>query len=170
MARGTLNVRLPPEFFVRDATVVAPDLLHKLLVVGGVSARIVEVEAYTGDDPASHSFRGPTPRCRTMFGPLGRLYVYLIYGIHHCVNVVTGREGDGQAVLIRAALLAGVPFGRTNGPGKLARSLGIDRRHDGLDAVVLDDGCAPPAEPLVTPRVGISRAVELPRRWVSPLR
>ncbi|MFN8022261.1 MAG: DNA-3-methyladenine glycosylase [Acidimicrobiales bacterium] len=163
--------RLGASFFARDATVVAPELLHKLLRVAGpdgpVDARICEVEAYTQDDPASHSFRGPTPRNAVMFGPPGRLYVYFVYGMHHCVNVVTGREGDGQAVLIRAVVIDGVPPRRTDGPGKLTKVLGLDRTHDGVAANVLDDGSPlPPAVP--GPRIGITRAVDWPRRWRAP--
>lgn len=163
--------RLPTAFFVRDATEVAPELLHKVLRVrgaqGAIDARITEVEAYTQDDPASHSFRGLTQRNATMFGPPGRLYVYFIYGMHHCVNLVTGREGDGQAVLVRAVVVPGVPVRRTDGPGKLTRLLGIDRDHDGVEAVVLDDG-APVPEAEITPRIGITRAVDWPRRWRAP--
>ena len=120
--------RLPVSFFARDATVVAPELLHKLLRVGSgagvIDARIVEVEAYTRDDPASHSWRGETARNAVMFGPPGRLYVYFVYGMHHCVNIVTGARGDGQAVLVRAAVIDGVDPRRSNGPGKLTVALG----------------------------------------------
>ena len=163
--------RLGLSFFARDATEVAPELVHKLLRVdapgGPVEARICEVEAYTQDDPASHSWRGPTARNAAMFGPPGRLYVYFVYGMHHCVNVVTGRDGDGQAVLIRAVVVDGVPPRRTDGPGKLTKVLGIDRAFDGRDAVVLDDGApVPTVEP--GPRVGITRAVDWPRRWRAP--
>lgn len=163
--------RLSRSFFARDATVVAPELLHKVLRISGVhgmvDARITEVEAYTQDDPASHSFRGRTPRNAVMFGPPGRFYVYFVYGMHHCVNLVTGRDGDGQAVLVRSVVVDGVPPKRTDGPGKLTRMLGIDRSHDGQEAVVLDDG-APVPDAVVTPRIGISRAVDWPRRWLAP--
>jgi len=98
---------LEPAFYNRDTLAVAPDLLGTLIVRRVADdvriARIVETEAYLPDDPASHSFRGPTPRSRVMFGPPGHAYVYLIYGIHHCLNAVTENEGTGGAVLIRAA-------------------------------------------------------------------
>ena len=158
--------RLPTTFAERDALIVAPELLNKVLVVGGRTARIVEVEAYTADDPASHSFRGRTARNASMFGPAGRWYVYLIYGMHHCLNLVTGVEGDGQAVLIRSVLIDSVHPDRTRGPGRLCRELGIDRSLDGAEAFVAHDGVAPPATPIVTPRIGISRAIDLPRRWL----
>ncbi|MBI4882876.1 MAG: DNA-3-methyladenine glycosylase [Actinobacteria bacterium] len=159
-------MRLPVSFAERDATVVAPDLLNKLLTVRGITARIAEVEAYTADDPASHSFRGPTARNAVMFGPAGRWYVYLIYGMHHCLNLVTGFEGDGQAVLVRAVAIDGVPTSRTTGPGRLTRELGIDRTFNGAAAQLYDDGIAPPSTPLVTARIGITKAADWPRRWL----
>lgn len=158
--------RLPASFFARDATVVAPELLHAVLVVHGVQARITEVEAYTQDDSASHSFRGATRRNAAMFGPPGRLYVYLIYGMHHCLNVVTGAVGDGQAVLIRGAVVDGVDPRLTNGPGKLARALGVDLSANGTPADVRSDGTRPGAVE-VTPRIGITKATDLHRRWVA---
>lgn len=158
--------RLPASFFHRDATEVAPDLLNKVLLVGVHEARIVEVEAYTADDPASHSHRGRTRRNAVMFGPPGLLYVYFVYGMHHCVNLVTGAEGDGQAVLIRAVVVEGVDRSLTTGPGRLTRVLGIDLSMNGIEAHVFDDGTPPPADPLVTPRIGITRAAALPRRWL----
>jgi DNA-3-methyladenine glycosylase len=135
-----------------------------VLRVGGHDATITEVEAYTRDDPASHAFRGPTPRNEVMFGPAGVLYVYLVYGMHHCVNIVTGAVGDGQAVLIRAALVDGIDARRTTGPGRFCRELGIDRTFTGLPAIVHRG--TPPVTVAVTPRIGISRAVDWPRRWV----
>ena len=152
-------------WFGRPADVVAPDLLNKVLSVesdaGIASGRIIETEAYLPDDPASHAFNGPTDRNRVMFGPAGHLYVYLSYGIHHCANVVTGADGSGQAVLIRAVTpIDGVELIRerrgrpdrelSDGPGKLCAALGIDLGHDGIDLVaglgisIADDGDGPP--------------------------
>lgn len=180
--------RLPRSFFARDALVVAPDLLHKVFVVGGCSGRIIEVEAYVQDDPASHSHRGRTPRNAAMFGPPGHLYVYFTYGMHHCANVVTGVEGDGQAVLIRAIIPLtgevemaqrrppGTPHHRlANGPGKLCQAFGLDLSHDGADLCrrsspvwIGDDGAPPPKHPVVTGRIGIRVGVEHPWRWLAP--
>ncbi len=162
-------LELPPSFVARDATVVAPALLGKLIQIGssGALVRVTEVEAYTADDPASHSFRGRTSRNATMFGPAGRLYVYFIYGVHHCANVVTGDETDGQAVLIRSVVVPDVDPKLTNGPGKLSKVLGIDLSDDGAPIRVFDDGAASPEPPLVTPRIGITQAADLPRRWVQ---
>lgn len=161
-------LRLPPSFVDADATTVAPLLLQKVAVVRGTTFRITEVEAYLQDDPASHSFRGRTSRNASMFGPPGHWYVYLIYGMHHCLNLVTGREGDGQAVLIRSGVVEGIDLRRTTGPGRLCRELGVDRSLDGEIAELYDDGVPPPSAPLVTPRVGITKAVDLPRRWLVP--
>jgi DNA-3-methyladenine glycosylase len=171
---------LEPGWFERDAVVVAPLLLNKVIEVGDLRARIVETEAYTSDDAASHSFRGQTPRNAVMFGPPGRWYVYFTYGMHHCVNVVTGPPGDGQAVLIRAATpLTGIDVMRErrpgrpdrellNGPAKLAQAFGMDLAFNGLPATLVDDHVSPPAVPTITPRIGIWKAADLPRRWLVP--
>ncbi len=155
-------------FFERDSPEVAPELLGKLVVVGSRIGRITEVEAYTQDDPASHSYRGRTRRNEVMFGPPGHLYVYFVYGMHYCANVVTGHADDGQAVLIRAVTCDGVDPRTTNGPAKLCRHLGIDMSLNGALANIFDDGTPPPSEPSVTPRVGITRAADWPRRWRVP--
>ncbi len=185
-----MSVELTQPWFRRDAPVVARDLLGKVLVVerGGTraSGRIVETEAYTADDPASHSFRGRTARNEVMFGPAGHLYVYLSYGVHCCANVVTGAEDDGQAVLIRALEpLDGVEqmFERrgrhplADGPGKLCQALGITLDDTGTDVTapsstisMLDDGTPPPADPIIGPRVGITKAVDVLWRFRSSRR
>ena len=144
------------------------------------SGRIIETEAYVSHDPASHSFRGRTARNAVMFGPGGQLYVYLSYGIHCCANVVTGIEGDGQAVLLRSIEpLDGIeemlrrrrrsPL--ANGPGKLCQALGIGLDDNGAGLCgpgpirLLDDGTQPPFEPIVGPRVGITKSVDTPWRF-----
>jgi len=181
--------RLERAFYRRPAVDVAPELLNKVLWAGPRAGRIVEVEAYMGShDPASHAFRGPTPRNRVMFGPPGHLYVYFSYGVHWCANVVCGEEGEASAVLLRALaptegieamfaarLAARRPRDLCSGPGKLTQALGIGRDHDGADLVsgdrgvdVRDDGTAPPAAPVVARRVGISVAVDRPWRWYVP--
>ncbi len=170
----------------QHATTVAPRLLGSVLHGPLGSGRIVEIEAYGGaEDPASHAAKGLTPRTTPMFGPAGVLYVYLIYGMYHCANVVTGPEGDGQAVLIRALEpigdIARMQAQRTkarrdvdltNGPGKLCQALGIDRGHDGLD--LLDASSAVRlelCEPLSlaalvrSTRIGLSVGRETPWRW-----
>jgi DNA-3-methyladenine glycosylase len=177
---------LDRSFYARDALVVAPELLHKVFVAGPCAGRIVEVEAYRADDAASHSFRGPTARNAVMFGPAGRLYVYFTYGMHYCANVVTGDDGNGQAVLLRAVVpLAGLDLMRqrrqgrralADGPGKLCQAFGLDLADSGTDlcaggpVTICDDGTAPPDKPVTTSRVGIRRAVELPWRFVAPNR
>jgi DNA-3-methyladenine glycosylase len=173
--------RLDETFFARNATVVAPQLLNKVFVADGCSGRIVEVEAYTSDDPASHCYRGRTPRNAVMFGPPGRLYVYFSYGMHHCVNIVTGDDGDGQAVLLRAVEpIDGVDVMRSrrgavphrslaDGPGKLTQALGLDLTDNGRAAEVYDDGVAPPTHPRIGPRVGITQAADWPRRFRLPV-
>ena len=157
--------RVPQRFFERHSTEVAPDLLNKLFIVDGTAGRIVEVEAYSSDDPAAHTYRGRTKRNEVMYGPAGHLYVYFVYGMHYCVNVVTGSENDGQAVLIRAVIIDGVAPRLTNGPAKLCKYLDIDMTSNGARANIGDDGVHPPVEPIIGPRIGISKAADWPRRW-----
>jgi DNA-3-methyladenine glycosylase len=140
----------------------------------------VEVEAYGPDDPASHAFRGPTPRNRVMFGPPGHLYVYFTYGMHFCANVVTGRDGEGSAVLLRAGEpidgLEAMASRRgthdvlrlCSGPARLAQALGITRSEDGLDLVASSPVSLRRGDPVAaagverTARVGIRVGTE---RW-----
>jgi DNA-3-methyladenine glycosylase len=164
-----------------DAPCVAPLLLNKLLVHGECVGRIVEVEAYRDDDPASHSHRGQTPRNAAMFGPPGHLYVYFTYGMHYCANVVTGPVGAGAAVLLRAVTpIAGIELMRSrrggrrdlaDGPAKLCQAFAIGLEHNQMDLCrpdaigLYDDGVAPPTHPVIGPRVGISKAVHVPWRF-----
>src|ERR1035437_4839232 len=137
--------KLPRSFYDRDTIAVAKELLGKYLVHGGRVGRIVEVEAYLGPhDLAAHSARGLTERTKTMFGPPGHAYVYLIYGMHHCMNVVTEREGNGAAVLLRAVEPVKNLAAKTNGPGLLCRALEIDRRLNGQDLLSDDFFIAEP--------------------------
>ena len=181
---------LPRAFYARHPTEVAPELLNKLLVRDdGRAARIVEVEAYAGsEDPAAHSYRGMTARNATMFGEAGHLYVYFTYGMHWGSNAVCGEVGEGMGVLLRAAEpLAGVDLMRSvrpaakrdyelaSGPGRLSQAFGITRDLDGADLVAADrgiviasDGTPAPREPVVGPRIGITKAVDLPWRWHVP--
>jgi DNA-3-methyladenine glycosylase len=167
-------------FFGRSVHEVAPDLIGATLLVDGVGGIIVELEAYHHTEPAAHSFRGPTPRNRVMFGPPGFAYVYRSYGIHWCINFVCELEGSASAVLIRALEpthgIAAMRRRRKSsderalcsGPGKLTQALGITHAHNGLP---LD---APPIALLARPerpeivagiRIGITKAVELPWRY-----
>lgn len=130
--------KLPRAFFDRNTALVARELLGRWIVrrVDGTCrvGRIVETEAYLGPhDLASHSSKGCTPRNRSMFGPPGHAYVYLIYGMHHCLNVVTEPEGHGAAVLLRALEPVLDLSGNTRGPGLLCRALSVDRSLDGMD-------------------------------------
>lgn len=166
--------KLPRRFYDRDTALVAQELLGTLLVhvVDGVErvGRIVETEAYLGPhDRAAHSARGFTPRTAVMFGPPGHAYVYLIYGMHHCLNVVTEAEGHASAVLIRALEPVANLVGRTAGPGLLCRAMGIDRRLNGHDLGSDDLYIAPrgrgPALAVVRrPRIGVDYAGTWARR------
>jgi DNA-3-methyladenine glycosylase len=153
---------------------VAPRLLGASLRHGAISVRITEVEAYDGpNDPGSHAANGRTARTDVMFGPPGYLYVYLIYGMHHCMNVVCGPEGQPSAVLLRAGVIEGEPSDLARGPGRLCKALGIDRSFTGTDLVAgrvtLELG--PPVDPTLIatgPRVGLRLAADRPwRYWIE---
>ncbi|MFC6151990.1 MULTISPECIES: DNA-3-methyladenine glycosylase [Mumia] len=161
-------------------------LLGATLTHDGVSVRITEVEAYGGvGDPASHAARGPTPRSAIMFGPPDVLYVYLSYGMHHCANVVVGKDGDASAVLLRAGeVVAGIELARirrgtdvpdvrlARGPANLTRALGLALAHNGAalagPEVVLRRPAGPAAAVSCGPRVGVSQAADVPWRfWLT---
>jgi DNA-3-methyladenine glycosylase len=173
---------LGSEFFARSVHEIAPELIGVTLLVDGVGGRIVEVEAYDHEEPASHGFRGRTERNAAMFGPPGHAYVYRSYGIHWCLNLVCEEEGVANAVLVRALEPThGLDVMRTrrglederllcSGPGRLCQALAVTREHDGL---ALD---RPPFELLARessvevvtgPRIGITRAAELSWRYAE---
>jgi len=175
-----MSVPLHPSFFARGVHTVAPDLIGATLLFADIGGIIVEVEAYHHTDPAAHSFRGRTERNAVMFGPPGFAYVYRSYGIHWCLNFVCEHEGSASAVLIRAlAPSQGIATMRRrrgladerllcSGPGRLCEALAITGAHNGL---ALD---RPPFRLLARdseveiangPRIGITKAVELPWRY-----
>ena len=190
MKAGALRP-LPRSFLARPAPVVARELLGRLLVSRTqdltLVARIIECEAYQEDDPASHSFRGRTARTEVMFGPPGHLYVYFTYGMHFCMNVVTGRVGEGSAVLLRAAEpldgqdrmakargLASPydPRLLCSGPARLTQAFGVTREVNGIDllgggtSLALAAGApVPDADVGVSGRVGITVGLERPWRF-----
>jgi DNA-3-methyladenine glycosylase len=190
--------KLKREFYTRPLITVAKELLGKILVKTNLAGKIVEVEAYDGSiDQAAHTFIGRTKRNEIMFGQGGYLYVYFTYGVHFCSNVVTGNEGQGTAVLIRALEpVFGIEemiinrFGRdlknekeklnlTNGPGKICQAFKINRDHWGADLTgneifIIDQPIVENKNIIVTKRIGISKSVDLPWRfyikdnpWVS---
>ncbi len=166
--------KLPRSFYDRDTIVVAKELLGKLLVhrLRGVKhlGKIVEVEAYLGPhDLAAHSAKGLTKRTQVMFGPPGHAYVYLIYGVYHCMNVVTEREGHASAVLLRAIEPVKNLAGRTQGPGLLCRAMEIDRQLNARDLLSDDFFIAAPEEPesftiIKRPRIGVDYAKHWAKR------
>ncbi len=179
------TLALEINYFERPATELARALLGAVLIHRDTAGQIVETEAYLGlDDLAAHASRGRTERTRVLFGPAGRAYVYFIYGMHECLNVVAGKEGDPDCVLIRALEpLSGIPAmferrrwkgplcGLTNGPGKLTQALAITRDQYGMR---LDRGQLtvrawrekPDFAVAVTPRIGITKCADWPLRFV----
>jgi DNA-3-methyladenine glycosylase len=165
--------KLPRSFYDRDTIVVARELLGKYLVHAsdGIErvARLVEVEAYLGvHDLAAHSSKGLTPRTKVMFGPPGHAYVYFIYGMYYCMNIVTMPEGHASAVLLRAGEPLKNVEGRTQGPGLLCKAMQIDKRLNGHDLLSDDLYIANPPldEPIAIvrrPRVGVDYA----RHWAK---
>ena len=175
-----LNARLRRSFFNCSVHKVAPELIGATLLVNGVGGLIVEVEAYHHTDPAAHSYRGPTTRNAVMFGPPGYAYVYRSYGIHWCLNFVCEAEGSASAVLIRALepttnLTAmrrrrglSEPRALCSGPGKLCEALGVTVKHNGLalDRAPFElRARAQKPEIAVGPRIGITKAAEMPLRY-----
>ncbi len=179
---------LTREFYARPTMEVARDLLGRILVRvyhgKRLSGRIVETEAYLGaNDPASHAYRGLSPRNRVMFGPPGFAYVYFIYGMHYCLNIVTESNGVAGAVLIRALeplegieimqeLRGGRPVEElTNGPAKLAQALALDISWNGTDLcaspdLFLEEGTPVPDEMVMTaPRIGLSQGATKDAPW-----
>ena len=171
---------LKRDFFARSVHEVAPELIGATLLMDEVGGTIVEVEAYDQEDPASHAYGGRTARNATMFGPAGHAYVYRSYGIHWCLNLVCGTENDAEAVLIRALEpTAGIELQRQrrgmedlrelcSGPGKLCQALSITGERDGLPLdrppFRLEERREVP-QIATGPRIGITRAAELPWRY-----
>lgn len=179
-----MKKRLNRKFYNRPTLKVAQELLGKYLVVekdgNYVSGMIVETEAYVGpNDPASHAYRGMTPRNKIMFGEAGYAYVYFTYGMHHCLNFVTERKGFPAAVLIRALEpVDGIEIMKkrrqtgnlenlTSGPAKLCQALGIDKTLNGADlcsdTIYVEDRWEEPIEIVSSPRIGIEEGKE--RKW-----
>lgn len=185
--------KLQRKFYKRPVIIVAKELLGKIIVKHEgnkiLAGKIVEVEAYDGNlDEASHSFNGKTKRNEVMFREGGYFYVYFIYGVHHCCNVVTGEEGHGAAVLIRALepiegiqTMAMRRFGKrkidesqfinlTNGPGKICQAFAFDRTYSGLDLTgdkvyIIDMPSLKKSQIGISKRIGISKSTELPWRF-----
>ncbi len=170
---------LKRSFFERPTLKVAPELLGKTVLLRHRRQKyktgiIVEVEAYTEDDPACHAARGKTPRNEVMFGPAGYSYVYFIYGMYHCLNFVTEKKGIPGAVLIRALEIPDEEPRVASGPGKLCKYLKITKEHNAKDCcdedspiIVTNNNLFKKAKSSIvqTTRIGISQAVEYPWRW-----
>lgn len=157
------------QFFCRNSVQVAYDLIGKRFVFNNFSGIITETEAYGGQgDEASHAYKGLTPRNKIMFGPPGRLYVYFIYGMYYCVNVVTQEEGQASGVLLRGLLL---PQDYLNGPGKICKFLGISKQEYGLnllthESVYIAEGVTY-SDIQTTSRIGIKKSTDKLWRFIS---
>jgi DNA-3-methyladenine glycosylase len=183
----SLTGSLPADFFARPAEQVAPELVGCLLIRWQEGGRplwgmVVETEAYCQSEPACHGHRRRSPANETLFGPPGRFYVYLTYGLHHCVNVVTHHDNWASGVLLRAVAIPGEPERMASGPGLLARHFGIDRSFDRRPLHPASGAWLAPRPAgfgewwaaqarlgrsplLATTRIGVSQAQELPWRW-----
>jgi len=165
-------MRLGYNFFVRNSVEVARDLIGKKFIFGNKTGIILETESYRGlDDPASHAYRGPTKRTQIMFEEPGRIYVYLIYGMYHCINIVTEEKGTPSAVLLRGLEIDNLYL---NGPGKICRYLNIDRSFNGIDLLTheqfyVEDNPIFVPDIAITPRIGISKNKDAPWRFIHKL-
>lgn len=161
-----MSYRLPKDFFQRPTLAVARELLGKTMVFKNFEGIITETEAYIGEnDPACHAAKGKTKRTEVMFGPAGFTYVYCIYGMYHCLNFVTEKEGFPAAVLIRSIELKNKQKKLLNGPGKLCKHLGITKEHNKIDLTTSDifylrDSGIIPKNIQKTPRIGIRVGTE----------
>jgi DNA-3-methyladenine glycosylase len=163
--------KLTRDFFEQPTLDVARQLIGKKIVYQGITGIITETEAYiSGVDAACHASRGRTKRTEVLFGNAGFSYVYFIYGMYHCLNFVTGKEGFASGVLIRGAFFPGVDFKKTNGPGKLCKFLNITRAQNAIDLIANDDLYVLDSEVNLefetTPRIGIKQAIDYPWRFV----
>jgi DNA-3-methyladenine glycosylase len=164
--------KLPRSFFEQPTLDVAQQLIGKKIFYKGITGVITETEAYIGEgDPACHAARGKTPRTEVMFGKAGVSYIYFIYGIYHCLNFVTEKEGFPAAVLIRGIKIEGVDYKKTNGPGKLCKILGLSRAQNAIDLIDNDEFCIFDSdlklEFSTTGRIGIKEAKDYPWRFVT---
>lgn len=159
--------KLEYDFFNRNVVEVARDLLGKTLHFHQFAGIVTETEAYRGsDDEASHAFKGPTKRSGVMFGPAGYSYVYLIYGMYNCLNIVAEEEGSGAAILIRGLKLPDIHL---DGPGKICRHVGITREHSGINLIGNNDfyvssrGLNEKVKYSSSSRIGIKKAID--KQW-----
>ena len=164
-----MTQKLTQDFFQQPTLLVAEKLLGKRLVFYDYSGIIIEIESYIGgDDPACHAFKGRTKRTEVMYGQAGRTYVYLIYGMYHCLNFVTEKEGFPSAVLIRGIQMDDGTL--LDGPGKLCKYMSITREHNNLDITnndnfYLENNQSTP-QFTKTPRIGISKGTDKPWRYI----